>query len=105
MDGVFNEPGVPRKMEIVQTVSALRRTKFCNVDIIAAASFRNRMQGLMDVGDKMDQEFEGLNAIGLRFIFVGQDSLEDFDSIHHAVVMVGFRFWMIFIGVVAIPLL
>src|ERR1700690_469239 len=63
------------------------------------------MQGLVDVGDKMHQELEGLNAIGSRLILVGEDPLKYLNPVNYTVVVVVSCFRMLFVGPIAIALL
>ena len=56
----------------------------------------------MNVGDEMDKKLEGFDPIGSRFVLVGQDSPEYFDAVNHAIMVVGFRLWMLFTTAIAI---
>src|SRR5258708_15283241 len=88
---VLDQTNVPCGMEIAQTVSALRRAEFGNVNVVAAARLANRMQGLMKIGHTMNQELKRFYAVGRRSGPVGQNSLEDFNPVNYAIVVILYR--------------
>ncbi len=79
---------VPFIVKVAETGPALRRSKFHDVNIVAAARFVNGMKRLVDVADKVDQKLERVNPVLLGRILVGQHIAKHVDAVHYAIVMV-----------------
>src|SRR5207245_4295049 len=84
-------------------LSTLVRAKFRNLNIVASARFPNRVQWLMEICDKMNQEFERLNAIRLRRVVVAESLLEYENHVHHAIVVICSRRSVLVVRTITIP--
>ena len=64
------------------------RTEFGHVNIISAPSLSDGVHGLVNISDKVHQEFQRLNSVLPGRAVVGQHPLENIDAVNHAIVVV-----------------
>jgi len=83
---------------------AIRRRNLVLSQMLAA-KFINRVQGLMQVADKMDDPLQRLQSVVLRSVFIRQNLLEHFNPVHHAVVVVCYSVFLLILWTVAVALL
>jgi hypothetical protein len=75
-------------MQIASVRSALGRAELGYMNIISAPRFFNGVHGLVQVTDKMHQEFQSFNPILSGCVSIREHLLEHCDSIDYAVVVI-----------------
>jgi len=75
-------------MQVARRSSALARTEFGHVNIISAPRLSDGVHGLVNISDKMHQEFQCFNSVLPGRAVVGQHQFEKIDTVNHAVVVV-----------------
>jgi hypothetical protein len=92
-------------MQIARVLAALRGTELADPDAVATPCVRNRMKGLVDICDEVNDELKRLNPVGVTHGWVHQYPLEHFNPVNHTVVAIGLRSRVIIIGPVTVSLL
>ena len=75
-------------MQVARVFSALGRAELGDMNIVSTPRFAYGVHGLVDISDKMHQEFQGLGSVVPRRIAVGKHLLEQVDPIDNAVVVI-----------------
>src|SRR3981081_1706786 len=101
---MFEQQCVPRPVQVAIIVAAFGRTEDRELDVIAAAGLFNRVQRLMQVAHKRDDPFKRCQPVARRSFFIAQYFLETFNAVHHAVVMIGERVFMLVLWTEAVAL-
>jgi len=91
---MINHSLVPQLVQTAWPSAAPRLAKRRNMDVVSPARFPDGMQGLVQVGNEVHEEFQRLNALRSRRPTVSENGFVDVNSIDHAVVMVGQGGWM-----------
>src|SRR5579864_1011965 len=91
-------------MQIAVIVAALGRAEDRELDVIAAASFINRMQWLLKIAHKVDEPLKRLKPVSAGSFFVAQNSLKHLNPVNHAVVVVSQCVLMFVLGAEAVAL-
>src|SRR5258708_165435 len=75
-------------MKIAGVFSTLSLSELQNMNFVSSTRFSDGVQRLMDIPDKMHNEFQRLNSVGARGVLVGEYVCEQRDSVHHTIMVI-----------------
>jgi hypothetical protein len=83
---MFDESNIPRKVKVARARAAFTLAEFRNVNVISTVGFANRVQGLMDVGNKVHKKFQGFGLFRTAGSVIRENPLKCKNLINHAIV-------------------
>ena len=102
---VINHSLVPQPMQIAGPSAAPGLAECGDMNVVSTSALSDGMQRLVQVRNKVHQELQCLNSFRPWRPAVAENGLVNFNSIHHAVVMIGQGGWVRCIRVKAIACL
>jgi len=99
---VLDQSNIPHTVQIARPSTTISRSEKHDFHIVSAPRALHRVQWLMNVADKMHQKLQRLSPLIKRCFLVRKHPLENFDSVHHAIMVIVIRLQMFFIEAVTI---
>src|SRR5437879_840377 len=99
---MFDQAGVPFVMQVAGILPALGGPELRDVNIISSTGLGHSVHGLVNVSNKMDDEFQRLSLVLLAGALIGQHLPEHGYAVHHAIVVVIFRSGTFLVWLIAV---
>lgn len=85
----MDKADVPGSVKITFAVAAFTMPELHHVNVVTATRLAIGVQRLVDIPDKMHQEFQRFDTLRSRCLQISQYTFEYGDSIDHAITMIG----------------